>query len=229
MTTTPRIDLYAGIHKALRALMADLLTAVGRMDPADDVDVRATFERLNEGLALCEKHLQHEDRFVHPAIEARRPGATARATLEHAGHVEEFAELRAAMDAFLAASRPARLASAHGLYLAFARWMANNLLHMEHEETHHNRALWDACTDAELLEILARIHANIPPQEMGLVLRWMLPSSNHPERVAQLAGMREGAPREAYEAALALARSRLAPRDWDKLARALETPAAMAA
>jgi hypothetical protein len=28
----PRMDLYAGIHKALRALMADTLLAVGRMD-----------------------------------------------------------------------------------------------------------------------------------------------------------------------------------------------------
>lgn len=35
----PRVDLYVGIHKAMRALMADILVAVGKMDPADDSEV----------------------------------------------------------------------------------------------------------------------------------------------------------------------------------------------
>ena len=34
-TQAPRVDMYSGIHKALRALMADTLVAVGRMDGAD--------------------------------------------------------------------------------------------------------------------------------------------------------------------------------------------------
>lgn len=34
-----REDLYAGIHKALRAVMAECLLAVGRADPTDPQDV----------------------------------------------------------------------------------------------------------------------------------------------------------------------------------------------
>lgn len=224
-----RLDLYAPIHKALRALMADMVTSAGRLDPADDADVRATLARLEEGLVLCERHLRHEDETLHPAIEAARPGATARAGLEHAGHLEEFARLRAAMASFLAAPPGARGALAHGIYLAFARWMAENFLHMEHEEAHHNAVLWEAYSDAQLLELHGRIVAGIPPAEMAAVLRWMLPSSSHPERLAQLAGMRADAPREAYESALALAREGLGARDWQKLFAALEARPALAA
>ena len=35
----PRLDLYSGIHKALRAAMADALITLGRCDPQDDTDL----------------------------------------------------------------------------------------------------------------------------------------------------------------------------------------------
>jgi hypothetical protein len=221
MTHASRIDLYAGIHKALRALMADLVTSLGRMDPDDDADVNATLGRFLDGLALCEKHMRLEDEFLHPAIEARRPGATDGAAREHAGHVHEFEALRRAVASFLEAGAPARRAAAHPLYLHAARWMADNILHMEHEETAHNAALHEAFSDAELLQIHARILASVPPEAMAKYLRWILPATSHGERLAQLQGMRAGAPREAYEGALAIAREKLTPRDWQKLDAAL--------
>jgi hypothetical protein len=224
-----RLEMYAGIHKALRALMGELVTAAGRMDPDDDHDVHATLEDIQEGLALCEKHLRIEDEIVHPALEARRPGSSARAAFEHAGHGEEYARLREAIAAVRAAPGPARHAASYRLYLALARWTADNFVHMEYEELHLGPALWEAYTDEELHGIHRRILAGNPPPVMARYLRWIVPSLNHGERVAQFAGMRAGAPREAFEGALALARAHLAPRDWDKLARALDVPLAAAA
>ena len=228
MTPRDRPDLYAPIHKALRALMADLVAGLGRMDPGDDADVNATLGRFLDGLALCEKHMRTEDEILHPAIEARRPGATGRAALEHAGHVGEFEALRCAAAAFLAADAAGRRESAHALYLRVARWMAENVLHMEHEESHHNGVLWEAFSDAELALLHERILAGVPPEAMAKYLRWILPSTSHGQRLEMLLGMRAGAPREAYEGALAIARERLSARDWEKLSRAL-APAAMAA
>ena len=62
----------------------------------------------------------------------------------------------------------------------------------------------------------------VEPEEMGVVLRWMLPHLTPDERAMMLADMRRSAPPPAFEAALALARAQLTPREWDKLARALE-------
>ena len=173
MNPASRPDLYAPIHKALRALMADLVVAVGRMDPADDADARATIGRVLEDLALCEEHMRLEDTILHPALEARRPGATARAAFEHAGHVAEFAELRTAIADFLDAGASGRRELAHPLYLRMARWAANNYLHMEHEEAHHGPALLAAFGDAELGALHARILAAIPADAMPKYLRWL--------------------------------------------------------
>ena len=80
----PRMDMYAGIHKALRALMADTLLAVGRMDYDDDLERAQVCQRVVELLELCASHLKHENEFVHTAIEARAPGASGRIAHEHA-------------------------------------------------------------------------------------------------------------------------------------------------
>ena len=82
----PRVDLYRPIHKALRAFMADTLVAVGSMDTNDDSEVEATLERARSLLELLTLHLEEENRFVHPAMEARRPGSASEAAHDHIEH-----------------------------------------------------------------------------------------------------------------------------------------------
>ena len=49
----PRLDLYQGIHKAMRAFMADTLLAVGRMDADDALELaQCQSKRGRKGKAL---------------------------------------------------------------------------------------------------------------------------------------------------------------------------------
>ena len=70
-----RFDLYAGVHKALRLYMTDTLARVGRADPADDDEVAGAIGQLRDLLELCDLHIEDENRFVLPALEARRPAS----------------------------------------------------------------------------------------------------------------------------------------------------------
>src|SRR5512139_1686222 len=81
-----RLDMYAGIHKALRALMADVLVAVGRMDPADESEFDWVSSRVLQLADVCTDHLMHENEYLHTALEARQPGASARCAHEHLEH-----------------------------------------------------------------------------------------------------------------------------------------------
>jgi hypothetical protein len=83
MTNTTRFDIYGLIHKALRADMGETLTAVGRMDALDDGETSATLARVRSLLALARAHLEHENDFVHQALEARRPGSSAATAQDH--------------------------------------------------------------------------------------------------------------------------------------------------
>lgn len=102
----PRLDLYAGIHKALRALMADTLLAVGRMDSDDAWELAQTSQRVQELLDFCASHLKHENRFVHAAIEARAAGASALIAHEHEEHEQHIGRLSGLAAALLRAPAP---------------------------------------------------------------------------------------------------------------------------
>jgi len=217
----PRLDMYSGIHKALRAFMADTLLAVGRMDPADETELAGVAVRVLRLLALCRDHLEHEDRFVHPAIEARAPGASELVAHEHQEHLGRLAQLAAQLEVLRAAPPAQREGEAQALYGALALFVADNFRHMHVEETAHNAVLWARYTDAELAALHDAIVGSIPPQEMLEIARWMLPSMHHGERMGLLADLRAKAPAAAFDAIVEAARPHLAAAEWNRLARGL--------
>jgi hypothetical protein len=175
----PRLDLYAPIHKALRLFMGDTLARVGRIDLSDSADSSATLQQLDALLELCRGHVAHENQHLHPALEARRPGASQRIGAEHDEHLDAIAALGADVAALRALPSAA---AAHRLYRHLAVFIGENLVHMNVEETAHNATLWELCSDAELQDIHQRIMASVGPDELALVLRWMVPALSPAER-----------------------------------------------
>ena len=221
----PRFDLYSGIHKALRAMMADTLLALGRMDPGDEAEVAQVTERVLQLLGFCGSHLAHENAYVHPAIEARAPGGSERIAHEHEEHERHIAELSRHVAQLQLANAAGRPAAAQALYRELALFIAGNFQHMHVEETAHNAVLWARYTDAELAAVHDALVGSIPPDEMMQVARWLVPFMNAPERALMLADMRAKAPPPAFAAVLDLVRPHLSAREWDKLAQALDLPA----
>jgi hemerythrin-like domain-containing protein len=211
-----RLDLYANIHKGLRAFMAHTLVRVGRLDPHDPAEVDEVGAEVQALLEICRRHLQHENEWIHPALQARAPGSVAQGTIEHEGHLVAIDGLRQMLERL---SHDA--AAAPALYAALSRFVAENFEHMQREETEHNAVLWATHTDEELYALHERILANIRPEEMQVALRWMLPHLAPAERAEVLAGMRRSAPEEAFQNVLSLIRPLLGGRDWRKLSLAL--------
>ncbi|MBA4266790.1 MAG: hypothetical protein C0453_17070 [Comamonadaceae bacterium] len=216
-----RFNLYAGIHKALRAFMADTLITVGRADPTDDADVSRAVAQVDELLSLCASHVAHENEFAHPALDARCPGVAQPVANDHDAHLHHIAHLRDAARALITLDASEREPALQALYLALALFVADNFQHMHAEETVHNTALWAAYSDAELIAIHDALLATVPPAEMMLVMRWMLPQLNAPERLGVMQGMRLNAPAPVFEGLLTGVKGRLNVREWAKLAYGL--------
>lgn len=217
----PRMDMYASIHKALRAFMADTLMGLGRVDTDDDLELSQACARVLALMDFCRSHLHHENEFVHPAMERRAPGSAGAVAHEHQAHEQAIAALATGAAQLLACQRDRRARVAHALYQQLALFVAHNFEHMHLEETAHNAALWAHYSDAELADLENALVASIPPMEMMVILRWMLPYMTHAERTAMLGGMRQNAPRQAFDAALDIARPHLSQAEWGKLSRAL--------
>lgn len=213
MSIAPRFDLYAPIHKALRLFMMDTLQRLGRLDLDDAEGLHAGLAQLDDLLTAATRHLAHENDIVHPFLDARSPGLSARIAADHAEHLEAIAALRAELATLRAAPSAAH---AHRLYRHLATFVAENFEHMEIEETRHNQALWAHHDDAALQALEGRILAGIGPQEMGVWLRWLIPALSPAERVALIGSM----PPPVQGAVLDSARPLLDDAAWAKLCRA---------
>jgi hypothetical protein len=172
-------------------------------------------------LGLLRTHMHAENQFLHPALEARRPGTARRTAGEHAEHERAFEALCGAMLSVERSAEPARAAACAQLYRQLALFVAENIAHMHAEETENNAVLWAAYSDAELERIHDALLASIAASDRTLALRWMLPALAPAERAGILTAMQAKLPAEAFGALLAALKGQLADRDWAKLAAAL--------
>lgn len=219
--SAPRLDLYAPIHKALRAWMFDTIVAVGRIDGRDEPAQRATLRKVEDMLAMCESHIKHEHDHLHGVMERDMPGSAREADLAHQAHDRHMRRLRTLMGQVQSTEAAARFPLLMQLYRELAMFVAENLTHMQWEETVHNEALWARHTDAQLDAIHDGLVQSIPPQEMAEVLRRMLPALSPLERHGMLADMRGKMPPQAFEGVLQLAHEVLGPHCWCDLQHAL--------
>ena len=218
----PRADIYVGIHKALRAMMMDTLLAVGRVDVQDAQELDAVCTRVMALADVCAKHVQHENDFIHPAMNARRKNSSNRIAGEHVEHLAEMAALRDAVSELSEASPgPMQERAALALYRKLALFIGENFIHMDAEESDHNQVLWACFSDQELTALEGRITASLPPAETMTVMRWMIPAMAPAERSALLRGMKAAAPAHVVGAVLDSVQPHLDQPAWSKLVAAL--------
>lgn len=219
--TSERYNIYALIHKGLRAWMCEVLTTVGRMDPHDPADVTAVLAEVRALLAGCASHLEHENEYLHTALEARAPGSALVTAREHEQHERSLARLEESVRSVEATTGSARAAAAMGLYRQLALFVAENFEHMHVEETQNHATLTAHYNEAEVFAIEQAIVGSLAPDEAETVMRWMAASAAPHERAALLAGLQQNAPRPAFEAVLDLIKPHLTAREWAKLGAAI--------
>jgi hemerythrin-like domain-containing protein len=221
MLEQPRIDMYRPIHKALRLLMAETLVEAGRMDCEDVVELHAVLDRVDSLLQACSKHLEHENAYVHPALERAEPGASARTAVEHHEHLAAITVLQRQVRAVREATPALRQHAADALYDHLADFVAENFAHMRIEERDNNARLWAHYDDAALIAIHDALVASIPPAEMTETLKLMLRALAAGERAGLLGSLREAMPAEVFEGLLGELLPVLSSRDRAKLRIAL--------
>jgi hypothetical protein len=218
-----RYDIYGAIHKGLRKAQCELLVRLGNTDFGN---TRATGDLLSDLralLALAAAHVMHEDTHIHSALRARGAVSTDRLDDQHDDHRATFAKLEALAAAIEAARPHERSALGRRLYLAFASYIAHDLEHMHEEETVAAPQLWSSFSDAELMAIENRIVGSLAPEKAMAFMRLMIPAIQPAERAAMLGGMKQQAPREAFDAVIEFAaRPNLSAEEFADLARRLD-------
>jgi hypothetical protein len=217
-----RFDIYRNIHMGLRACMMEVLLAVGRMDPDDIAELGTVLGQVRFLLRFCQLHLKKEEKFVHPAMEARAPGSTTHIASDHGDHLKAFEELEAAVVAVEQAPDGARLKPVLALYKQLALFVGENFVHMHIEETDHNEVLWRTHCDQEIIAIEHAIIGSLAPEDKPLTLRWMLPALSPQVRAMMVGMLRANLPAEAIAGIMAMLKANLSDTNWRKLTEALD-------
>ena len=212
-----RHNIYYMIHKALRLRLAHTLQVLGSTDWNDPLASQLAQADLQQTLDLCCSHLQHENQFIHPALENHYPGTSRQAGHDHEEHHASIADLRELAHLLADSSQQQRLACANSLYQQFALFVGENLCHMHLEETAHNAVLWHAFSDAQIEQIERALVASIPQAEKMAVMLWMLRAATPAECQQLLQGLQAEVPPEAFPHIKAALLSQLAAADQNKL------------
>lgn len=218
---TARRETYHLVHKGIRACMSETLVRLGRVDVASPDSVSAALAAVAELLQMCAEHLDHENNFLHTAMERAQPGSAKRCAGDHDHHLKTIAELEARLAAAREAEGPSRERALKVLYRLLALFVAENFEHMEVEESENTALLQAHYTDQDLLEIEHAIHAHIKPERMMVWLRWMLPNVTRQQRAEMMKGMQAGMPPEVFATILEMVKPHLSEAERVALAQDL--------
>lgn len=200
MKSQKRHDPYGPVHKGIRAAHMRCLVAIGSADAGNDAEIDRLVAQITDHLTMCDTHLQDENSVLHTALDARCPGASAHAAEDHDDHLHSFKELNTLLSQLVSVAPDRRATVLADLYRRFGRFVADDLLHMEHEEHVLLPDLQAAFTDEELQELEGRIVASIAPAHMALFLDAMLEALPKADSTAMLSAMQSGMPPAAYAA-----------------------------
>ena len=178
-----RLDVYTAVHKMHRARLFSLTVEAGQADPADTVTMTRLAAAVDALAAELTAHAEHEERFIHPLLRQQAPALAARLDAAHVTLDARLDRLRQVASAAAAPAVPAPGAPAdpNALYRAVAAFTAAYLEHLAVEEGEALPALWDGCTDEELLGILASFRGSRSDAENLASLLAQLATLNPPE------------------------------------------------
>lgn len=213
-------DLYGAIHKGLRYAHARLLTRLGAVAPDNGAAVAELLADLRAHLGARACQIDFERREILVPLETRAPGAVTELAEGHARRLAHLPVLEA-LTAEVEMARPRqRDAALHRLYLAFSRFVADDLRQMAEEEEEFSPVLQALFTDAELVAMEARMRGALSDEELTDLARSVLPAARPAERLALVRTVREdmvrrAAPPESFAALLILGvRPVLTAADW---------------
>ena len=213
-------DLYREVHKGMRLAVASVTTQAGSADAGDERSVRTLLHEWRDVSFVLRAHHDHEDEFCDPLV--RRHAPQLRDELEEGHRLidHQLAALDRSVDRIRATGAIDRARLLLGFHLDLADLAACYLPHLAFEERCVMPVLNAALSDRDLEAVTVQIRSNVPPPDMCLFIRYMVPAMDFAERLDMLGGMFAGAPPEIFELFRATAHAALPPQEYEAVALA---------
>jgi len=224
-----RFNIFNQIHKGLRALLYDTALTLQQTDFENSEESAATLEKVKQALAIFDKHAEHEDNFVLPAILQYEPSLAEAFQQENKKDhvlVDRLRSLTAVFEQKKTSS--AKLQTGHAILHSFIAFVSFNLEHMAKEETVLNERLWRYYSDTEIRNINQQIVTAVSPDEMSFISAWMMRGMSNAEITGWLKNVQENAPEPVFNSLFSVAEKELSHQRFRKILEDLTEGAMLA-
>lgn len=205
-----RVNPFNMIHKALRALLYDTALSLQQTYFADSNESEVALAKIEAVIHQFEQHAYHEDTYVFPAVKAYNPQLAEAFESEHEEDHALGEKLKHLLNIFRACSNAEeKIICGSAITQAFREFMIFNLEHMAKEEVDINKVLWEQYSDEQILQLNAKIVANIPEAEKAFTSKWMMRGVNKAEAIEWLKSIKRMAPPFVFQALYGLTETEL--------------------
>jgi hemerythrin-like domain-containing protein len=192
--TTARYQLYRE-HKYVSFALNDLQRLIGRTDFRASQEVANVIHAFDEAMQMLKGHAHYEEERLHPLLKQKNSATFARVQADHEELDGNIAHLKQLLEKIVKSAAPAeQVEVGYQFYLAYMKFVADNLLHLHEEETILLPELQRLYTDAELKVVEAKTYAIMTVEQMVHMLKVLFPHMNPTDRQAFLSDIKECQP-----------------------------------
>ena len=219
MAAKEQPELYTAIHKGLRSALFKTSVKAGTLDYTDRASLKGFYDEFSSLVESIRVHHTMEENFYHPLLADRVPGGAEKLEEEHQVVDHLMNNLLSHLKRLESKSAKFEKRKELGLefYLAFNRFIAFFLGHIDAEEEHYQPTLIDLCTIKELEEAEIALISSQKPEEGLQNWQMMLAGANTDNLAKLYARAKAALPPEVLQAGLQLAESTLNAHDWAAL------------
>jgi hypothetical protein len=218
-----RVKLFEAAHKGLRNALSQFSYLLGKCDFNNQTDINRLHSLGKDMCMLLNSHANDENSIILAELEAKVPGSSKHDMDDHERLEKDQDAIEKLLDDIKALNSKGEDSSGIGaeLYIKFAKFHGEYLLHTVGEETDTQKQLWENFTDQEIHGMRGKIIGRFTPDAFEKWQAFILPAITHNDRAMMFGGLKANVP-EQFTKMMAMAEKFLPGEDFTALKEGLK-------
>lgn len=188
-----RAKLYRE-HKYVSFALSELERLIAKTDFTNDAAIEHVKDEWQAIKEMLKGHAHHEEQNIHALLEKKGSAVHHEAHDDHEHQEEVLENLQYRLSAVKTSTD--RIEAGYQFYLAYRKFVGDNLLHLHEEETKLLPELQKLCTDDELRAIEYPTYNLMTVEEMVEMVQVLFPQMNFSDKCAFLIDIKLAQPKK---------------------------------
>ncbi len=182
-------------HKYVSSALNDLERLIARTDFCNLNSVKEVEQAFESLSNMLQGHAHYENERLHMLLKQKNALIFEHIEKDHAAQDHHLLELKKLLQEIsLQTNNDEKIAQGYHFYLAYRKFVADNLTHLHEEETQILPELQKLYSDEELRQVEAQTYREMTPSEMLEMLQTLFPHMNTHDKRAFLSDILALAP-----------------------------------